>query len=171
MAHQNQTDSRWQASPLNTVAFLLVSSPIPLVLPSSHVEVQQDTCWIVIRRKVIHFVPLVTMNPDSCQLCCKQSHLFSPPSVSTPHRTKILIKDFENLFLYRGEVAIQLKYDLFTNQMIQGLNVNLSQCMHTCLTLCDRMDYSPPGSSMGFSRQEHWSRLPFPTQGSSQPRD
>ena len=31
-------------------------------------------------------------------------------------------------------------------------------------TLCDLMDGSPPGSSpsMGFSRQEYWSRLPFP---------
>ena len=43
-----------------------------------------------------------------------------------------------------------------------------------CLTLCDPMDCSLPGSSqsMGFSRQEHWRGLPFsysrgilPTQG------
>ena len=50
-------------------------------------------------------------------------------------------------------------------------------CVHAkslqlCLTLCDLMDFSPPGSlSMGFSRQEYWSGLPsllqgiFPTQG------
>ena len=42
-------------------------------------------------------------------------------------------------------------------------------CMHakslqSCLTLCDPMDSSPPGSpSLGFSRQEHWSGLPFPS--------
>ena len=37
-------------------------------------------------------------------------------------------------------------------------------CVHAkslqlCLTLCDRMDYCPPGSSvsMGFSRQAYWS--------------
>ena len=36
-----------------------------------------------------------------------------------------------------------------------------------CLTLCDPLDCSPPSSSVfGFSRQEYWSRLPFPT-----PRD
>ena len=42
-----------------------------------------------------------------------------------------------------------------------------------CLTLCDPMDCSPPGSSaMEFSRQEYWSGLPFPfSRGSSQPRD
>ena len=27
------------------------------------------------------------------------------------------------------------------------------------------MDCSPPGSSVGFSRQEYWSRLPFPSPG------
>ena len=33
-------------------------------------------------------------------------------------------------------------------------------------TLCDPMDCSPPGStSMGFSRQEYWSGLPFLSPG------
>ena len=33
-----------------------------------------------------------------------------------------------------------------------------------CLTLCDPMDCSPPGSSVvGFFRQEYWSMLPFPS--------
>ena len=32
------------------------------------------------------------------------------------------------------------------------------------MTLCDPRDGSPPGSpSLGFSRQEHWSGLPFPS--------
>ena len=44
-------------------------------------------------------------------------------------------------------------------------------CMHVCAEslqscpiLWDPMDYSPPGSSlsMGFSRQEYWSGLPYP---------
>ena len=31
-------------------------------------------------------------------------------------------------------------------------------------TLCDPIDGSPPGfTSLGFSRQEHWSGLPFPS--------
>ena len=45
-------------------------------------------------------------------------------------------------------------------------------CMHmythaqSCLTLCDPMDCSPPGSSVhGISKQEYWSGLPFPTPG------
>ena len=36
----------------------------------------------------------------------------------------------------------------------------------SCPTLCDAMDCSPPGSlSVGFSRQEYWSGLPFPPPG------
>ena len=34
----------------------------------------------------------------------------------------------------------------------------------SCLTLCNLMDYSQPGS-MGFSRQEYWSGLTFPSPG------
>ena len=37
----------------------------------------------------------------------------------------------------------------------------------SCLTICDLMECSPPGSSlsMGFLRQEYWSGLPFPSPG------
>ena len=36
--------------------------------------------------------------------------------------------------------------------------------LQLCPTLCDSMDYSPPDSSyMGFSSQEYWSRLSFPS--------
>ena len=44
-------------------------------------------------------------------------------------------------------------------------------CMHAeslrlCPTLCNPLDCSPLGSlSMGFSRQEYWSGLPFPSPG------
>ena len=42
-----------------------------------------------------------------------------------------------------------------------------SEVAQSCLTLCDPMDSSlhqaPP--SMGFSRQEYWSGLPFPSSG------
>ena len=36
--------------------------------------------------------------------------------------------------------------------------------LQSCLTLCDPIDGSLAGSqSLGFSRQEHWSGLPFPS--------
>ena len=38
-----------------------------------------------------------------------------------------------------------------------------SEITQLCPTLCDPMDCSLP--SMGFSRQEYWSGLPFPSPG------
>ena len=39
-----------------------------------------------------------------------------------------------------------------------------SEVAQSCPTLCDSRDGSPPGSlSLGFSRQEHWSGLLFPS--------
>ena len=49
--------------------------------------------------------------------------------------------------------------------------LSLSVCIFICvlsrgLSLCHPMDGVPPGSSVhGFSRQEYWSGLPFPTPG------
>ena len=38
-----------------------------------------------------------------------------------------------------------------------------SEVTQSCLTVCNPIDYSPPG--LGFSRQEYWSGLPFPSPG------
>jgi len=39
-----------------------------------------------------------------------------------------------------------------------------AKSLQLCPTLCDPIDGSPPGSpSLGFSRQEYWSGLPFPS--------
>ena len=39
-----------------------------------------------------------------------------------------------------------------------------AKSLQSCPTLCDPIDGSPPGSpSLGFSRQQHWSGLPFPS--------
>ena len=57
---------------------------------------------------------------------------------------------------------------------VRTRNFSAVLCLVTqsCLTLCNPMDCSPPGSSVhGISRQKSWSRLPFPTPGSSRPRD
>ena len=48
---------------------------------------------------------------------------------------------------------------LYTNNYIKDVYV----CVHA---VWGPMDCNPPGfSSMKFSRQEYWSRLPFPTPG------
>jgi len=39
-----------------------------------------------------------------------------------------------------------------------------AKSLQSCPTLCDPIDGSPPGSpALGYSRQEHWSGLPFPS--------
>ena len=40
-----------------------------------------------------------------------------------------------------------------------------SEVAQSCPTLCNPVNYSLPGSSMGFSRQEYWSGLLFPSPG------
>ena len=40
----------------------------------------------------------------------------------------------------------------------------VSEVAQSCPTLCDPMDYQAPLST-GFSRQEYWSELPFPSPG------
>ena len=39
-----------------------------------------------------------------------------------------------------------------------------AQSLQSCLTPCEAVDCSPPGS-MGFSRQEYWSEFPCPSPG------
>ena len=48
---------------------------------------------------------------------------------------------------------------------VQGMqSAAAAKSLQSCLTLCDPIDGSPPDSpSLGFSRQEHWSGLPFPS--------
>ena len=41
-----------------------------------------------------------------------------------------------------------------------------AQSHHSCLTLCDPMDYSPPSSSVqGILQAKYWSELPCPPPG------
>ena len=41
-----------------------------------------------------------------------------------------------------------------------------AKSLQSCPTLCNPMDGSPPGSpSLGFSGQEHWRGMPFPSPG------
>ena len=54
---------------------------------------------------------------------------------------------------------------LFSLSVLQKFIVSAAAKMsQSCPTLCNPRDGSPPGSqSLGFSRQEQWSGLPFPS--------
>ena len=46
------------------------------------------------------------------------------------------------------------------------LRLLAAKSLQSCLALCDPIDYALQASlSMGFSRQEYWSGLPFPPPG------
>ena len=71
-----------------------------------------------------------------------------------------------NALLYPAGVN---KGMFYKNQLMEvGLCVCVCVCVcvlaQSCPTLCDPMDCSPLGSlSMEYSKQEHWSGLPFPS--------
>jgi len=53
-----------------------------------------------------------------------------------------------------------------TASIIKEVTAAAAKSLQSHPTLCDPVVGSPPGSpSMGFSRQEHWSGLPFPSPG------
>ena len=55
---------------------------------------------------------------------------------------------------------------LFLGTLLQCLRHTCALLCQLCLAKCNSTDCSPPGSlSMGFSKQEYWSGLPFPSPG------
>ena len=84
----------------------------------------------------------------------------------------------------RGRVTCVRSEDVLPSFTLSGLDPNISsfylivsltrgctwgcgKSLESCLTLCDPVDYNPPGcSAHGFPRQEYWSGLPC-----SSPRD
>ena len=61
--------------------------------------------------------------------------------------------------------TVQISHPYMTTGKIIALtDAAAAKSLQSCLTLCDPIDGSPPGPpSLGFSRQEHWSGLPFPS--------
>ena len=73
---------------------------------------------------------------------------------------------------FGGEwMNVYVRLSLFDVYLKLSQHCQLATCVHakslqSYLTLCNPMDYSPPGSlSMGFSRQEYWNGLPYPPPG------
>ena len=86
---------------------------------------------------------------------------------------------FFNIYLF-GCIGSQLRHEIpllpcgwpFSVVVARRLTCLLAcgvlvPCMHaqSCLTLCDPVDCTHPGSSMRLSRQEYWRGLPFPPLG------
>ena len=55
-------------------------------------------------------------------------------------------------------------YSIFLSYVLEMPAAAAARSLQSCPTLCHPIDGSSPGSpSLGFSRQEHWSGLPFPS--------
>ena len=69
----------------------------------------------------------------------------------------------ECVCIFRLKYLIDFITDLFSTIKLVLWDLN-AKSLQSCPTLCDPLDSSPPGSpSLGFSRQEHWRGLPFPS--------
>ena len=63
-----------------------------------------------------------------------------------------------------GRNINNLRYADDTILVAESAATAAAKSLQSCPTLCDPIDGSPPGSPVpGFSRQEHWSGLPFPS--------
>ena len=51
---------------------------------------------------------------------------------------------------------------LYSNYTLESAAA-AAKSLQSCPTLCDPIDSSPPGSSMGFSRQDYWNGVPLPS--------
>ena len=66
----------------------------------------------------------------------------------------------ENEYTTQSNLQIQCNPYQVTN----GIFHRSDKSLQSCPTLCNPIDGSPPGSPIPeFSRQEHWSELPFPS--------
>ena len=90
-------------------------------------------------------------------------------------------KEYTELLCYTPEINITLQINYTSFNEIKKIIIKYkikkiisfksvaaaaaaAASLQSCLTPCDPIDGSPSGfPSLGFSRQEHWSGLPFPS--------
>ena len=104
-------------------------------------------------------------------------HNFHHETILT-HLTKVTIKDFKGKYrtghlesklkiCYQRQLNILRKLVLFIERKTKFkfcAAAAAAKSLQSCPTLCDSMDCGPPVSCVhGFSRQEYWNGLPFPS--------
>ena len=76
---------------------------------------------------------------------------------------QVLRRTLYNVYhILKKVTSLQVNITINCNQ-IEKAGISESEVAQSCPTLCNPMDQAPP--SMGFSRQEYWSGLPFPSLG------
>ena len=80
------------------------------------------------------------------------------------HKMKIMASGLITSWETDGETVETVSGFILGASKITADGDSAAKSLQSCLTLCDPIDGShqaPP--SLGFSRQEHWSGLPFPS--------
>ena len=110
----------------------------------------------------------VSFSPSSCwaQSCLTLCDLMdcSPPGSSVHGISQARILEWVAISFSRGSriepISPSLAGRFLTTEPAAAA---AAKSLQSCLTLYDPRDGSPPLPSLGFSRQEHWSGLPFPS--------
>ena len=104
---------------------------------------------------------------DNFCVCCRQSQAFNPYIFLAMYILTVFLEQFVRCIIWVSCFQYFLFSNIINNFWILLQRNHLAvaaKSLQLCPTLCDPIDSSPPGSpSLEFSRQEHWSGLPFPS--------
>ena len=77
----------------------------------------------------------------------------------------VLLQNFFKFLKYIAEGTVLKMSQNCNSNSVGHLWLSYSEFAQSCPTLCDPTDSSQAPPSMGFSRQEYWSGVPFPSPG------
>ena len=93
------------------------------------------------------------------------TNLYPPQTLQHAHLLAYSSNSYIAEIIQRRQHCLYLFISFFFCTWVHcSLLLSAAKSLQMCLTLCDPRDGSPPGFPvLGFSRQEHWSGLPFPS--------
>ena len=95
---------------------------------------------------------------------CQNSIFFLKKVCAQTKSFVLLYISTNDIFLKNGYSGRNLPRKCLQNLILLSAATTAARSLQSCLTLCDPIEgthQAPP--SLGFSRQEHWSGLPFPS--------
>ena len=120
--------------------------------------------WLGVPQKKIPISSHQSEHPWDTTHFCFSSHLQGPSTFQSEFRDAL---NFSTKYPhpFQPTQTSQALHLLFHHQPLDYCDTAFAaKSLQSCPTLCNSIDGSPPGSLiLGFSRQEHWSRLPFPS--------
>ena len=112
---------------------------------------------IILINRTLNISVVVSQQPTSCE--ANPAFITDPPQHVSLFCEYWADRPFQLISPWPAYFKLWHTY----SQMLPAA-ATAAKLLQSCLTLCDPVDGSPPGSPvLGFSRQEHWSGLPFPS--------